>query len=596
MGGLIEVKNMRIESKKNHMLLVVVLTTLILLMLSQSASAVSETGRTDWKLMKGVTESKVYAVDSEGKNIIIHILRIQKGANVSIRTGYKNYYKKNSTKASRDKAAKKWKRSDWEWSPVSTHAKEYESTKDREGKVIAAASMDFIAREGRPCGNVVMEGHTLYRTSYESYFAILKSGKMVIRDHTVSTADVEEAVGGGAVDVSVKKRLVTKGKVTLKKGGTREPRQAIGITAGQDLVIINIDGRDPISRGATLYDTAMIMKQQGCREALNMDGGGSAAFMTKRSSKGKLSYRNMQSVGVVRNVCSSLMIIQNKKSNGKKLSGKATVSMKNKKTALKKSSSGVYSFKINGKKQKGLFVINGKNYLFDKNGKGVTDTIKLGKTKYKFKKGRLASCSDKKAKTVAMGRCGAAKDENNLIFAYHRGNKVLNIGLNPFVKKNGKMKNWKAVATDMPWYAVRADIKKVYIGEGVTNIGNHFMVVSTKKRIDGTKPATSKLTTLSLPSTLKTIGTKAFYYKPKLKNLTIPASVKTIKNQAFAYSGKGTITFKSNKTPKLYKNSFKKNKFSKIMVNKKDAWTKYIKGKQFKNSGLSKKKVKYNKK
>ncbi len=575
-----------------YFVLLILTAIICFLLCAHDANAVSETGRKNYKLTDGVTESTVYAADSGKKNIVIHILRVQNGANVSLKAGYCNYYKKNSTASSRKKAASKWKAKNWKWGFVTKHVSEYQSIKDKKGAVIAAASMDFIAAKGKPSGKLVMEGNLLSNKSGEDYFAVLKSGSYAIRSGGASTADVEEAVGGGIKSVSKTSRLVSGGKVMSKKGGNREPRQAIGITSDRDVVIVTVDGRDPLSAGITLYDLAMIMKQQGCVEALNMDGGGSAAFLTRRSTDKSVKYRNIHGDGRERNVCSSLLIIKNKKSSQKPITGKSVVSMKNAKTCLAKSSSGIYSYKINGKKQVGIFMINGKNYLFNKKGNGVTKTIKLGQAKYTFKKGLLTKCSDKKAGTVRMGRCGAASDGNNLLFAYHSGNKVLNVGVNPFVKKNGKMRNWKRYEGSLPWYAEKANILRANIGKGVTNIGNYFCYSVPAVGFDGIKSTAPALKKVSISSTVKTIGQYSFYCTSKLKNVTIPANVSKIQKGAFAKSGKGFIKFNRKAPPSFGKSVFSKSSFKTIYVKKTNKWKKFVGKKKFRKLGY-KRTVKY---
>jgi len=93
---------------------------------------------------------------------------------------------------------------------------------------------------------------------------------------------VETAIGGGPV-------LVQKGSVSisnneeLKFSGKaihdRHPRTAMGYTADNRLVILVIEGRNPAARGATLVETADILKDLGCVEALNLDGGGSSCLL-----------------------------------------------------------------------------------------------------------------------------------------------------------------------------------------------------------------------------------------------------------------------------------------------------------------------------
>ena len=59
---------------------------------------------------------------------------------------------------------------------------------------------------------------------------------------------------------------------------TRHPRTAIGRTTEGDLMFVAIDGRQKMSVGATLAEAADIMKSMGCRDAMNLDGGGSTCL------------------------------------------------------------------------------------------------------------------------------------------------------------------------------------------------------------------------------------------------------------------------------------------------------------------------------
>ena len=57
-----------------------------------------------------------------------------------------------------------------------------------------------------------------------------------------------------------------------------QPRSAIGYKKNGDVVMMVVDGRQVDSRGAYLKELAMLMKQFGCQEALNLDGGGSSSL------------------------------------------------------------------------------------------------------------------------------------------------------------------------------------------------------------------------------------------------------------------------------------------------------------------------------
>jgi hypothetical protein len=59
----------------------------------------------------------------------------------------------------------------------------------------------------------------------------------------------------------------------------RHPRTAVGIRADGTWVFVVVDGRRPtISVGMTLSELAQLMKSLGCKDALNLDGGGSSTL------------------------------------------------------------------------------------------------------------------------------------------------------------------------------------------------------------------------------------------------------------------------------------------------------------------------------
>ena len=60
----------------------------------------------------------------------------------------------------------------------------------------------------------------------------------------------------------------------------KHPRTAMGYTKDNKLVILLVQGRFPgIAEGATLTQEARLLKDIGCYEALNLDGGGSSCLL-----------------------------------------------------------------------------------------------------------------------------------------------------------------------------------------------------------------------------------------------------------------------------------------------------------------------------
>ncbi|MEN9685087.1 MAG: hypothetical protein RLZZ28_873 [Bacteroidota bacterium] len=94
---------------------------------------------------------------------------------------------------------------------------------------------------------------------------------------------VQTAIGGGPVlvqkgeiDISNNEELKFAGKAIEDK----HPRSAMGYTADGKLILLVIEGRFPgKAEGATLIQEAQMLKEIGCIEALNLDGGGSSCLL-----------------------------------------------------------------------------------------------------------------------------------------------------------------------------------------------------------------------------------------------------------------------------------------------------------------------------
>jgi exopolysaccharide biosynthesis protein len=61
----------------------------------------------------------------------------------------------------------------------------------------------------------------------------------------------------------------------------KNPRSAIGYTSDNNLIIVTVDGREKASAGMTLNELAVLMKNLGCENAMNLDGGSSSAMFVK---------------------------------------------------------------------------------------------------------------------------------------------------------------------------------------------------------------------------------------------------------------------------------------------------------------------------
>jgi hypothetical protein len=91
------------------------------------------------------------------------------------------------------------------------------------------------------------------------------------------------AVGGGPTLISNGTIRITNNEEKMFTGraiNDRHPRTAMGYTTDGYLIILVVQGRFAgIAEGATLGQEANMLKELGCYEALNLDGGGSSCML-----------------------------------------------------------------------------------------------------------------------------------------------------------------------------------------------------------------------------------------------------------------------------------------------------------------------------
>lgn len=94
---------------------------------------------------------------------------------------------------------------------------------------------------------------------------------------------VQTAIGGGPVLIQNGQIFITNNEELMFAGSAvndKHPRTAIGYTSDGKLVMLVVEGRAPgKAEGASLVQLAAMMKELGCVEALNLDGGGSSCLL-----------------------------------------------------------------------------------------------------------------------------------------------------------------------------------------------------------------------------------------------------------------------------------------------------------------------------
>ena len=142
----------------------------------------------------------------------------------------------------------------------------------------------------------------------------LQSGDTVDVTRTIEPQSVLHAVGG--FPVLMRDSLITGAVDSVSSAGFRgvNPRTAIGIGAnGRRLLIMVIDGRQAgFSVGASLRETATLLRDLGARDALNLDGGGSSALVVAdaREARGVRVVNRPSDATGERPVANALALVQ----------------------------------------------------------------------------------------------------------------------------------------------------------------------------------------------------------------------------------------------------------------------------------------------
>ena len=117
--------------------------------------------------------------------------------------------------------------------------------------------------------------------------------------------NVKHIISGGPYLVKDNQIFIDTTAQKLQSIGGRNPRTAIGYTKENDLVLVAVDGREGSSIGLTLNELAKLMKDLGCTNAINLDGGGSTVMYIN----GQIVNRPQQQGGIA---LSNVLVISKK--------------------------------------------------------------------------------------------------------------------------------------------------------------------------------------------------------------------------------------------------------------------------------------------
>ncbi len=181
-----------------------------------------------------------------------------------------------------------------------------------------------------------IKGTVTYALCYEGSIKIPEGSLVLTVDvNAPMFNDIADIAVGDTVEISIdapteprlKKAILSMGStgeyilsggiVTPELSAGAHPRSAVGLTKSGDIVLYTIDGRQSgYSYGVKLSTLAERMKELGCVEAINLDGGGSTTIVGRLPGDSGLTLLNSPSDGSQRKVATSIFLQNNLKATG----------------------------------------------------------------------------------------------------------------------------------------------------------------------------------------------------------------------------------------------------------------------------------------
>ncbi|HEV2692670.1 MAG TPA: phosphodiester glycosidase family protein [Verrucomicrobiae bacterium] len=113
---------------------------------------------------------------------------------------------------------------------------------------------------------------------------------VIHKDRSVTIEKLKEPAADDWQVIAGNVILIKDGAVVTHNDKPRHPRTLAGLNAaGNKLIIMLVDGRKPgVAIGMTYDEEAAEMLRLGCRQALNLDGGGSSVMAVREAGKLKI--------------------------------------------------------------------------------------------------------------------------------------------------------------------------------------------------------------------------------------------------------------------------------------------------------------------
>lgn len=108
--------------------------------------------------------------------------------------------------------------------------------------------------------------------------------------------DVNHIISGGPYLIKNGSVFVDATSQKLNGITGRNPRTAIGYTKDNVMIMVTVDGRKEGSSGVTLIELGRLMKELGCYEAINLDGGSSTVMYVDGTILSGTNIKNSSSI------------------------------------------------------------------------------------------------------------------------------------------------------------------------------------------------------------------------------------------------------------------------------------------------------------
>ncbi len=189
---------------------------------------------------------------------------------------------------------------------------------DIEGELAIGKSLTGVVEEittttggfDIPFGKIVLTINTIGNEWIRTLIDLLLVGEKITITNQ-ATQDEENWNKAYNAMASEGKRLLTNGEINPELEAGAAPRTAVGVTENNDVIFYVIDGRQTgYSYGVKLSTLASRLKELGCVDAVNLDGGGSSSIAGIYPGQNVTSIINSPSDGALRKV-TNFIFLQN---------------------------------------------------------------------------------------------------------------------------------------------------------------------------------------------------------------------------------------------------------------------------------------------